>query len=230
MKMSKLIDIIKTREDISDYVYHFAKHNYAKQTLTSILSENAVKDINGNGYISFTEAPLTMLPAMFAHFEEFERPMYAPYGIAFKKDLFYQIGGRPVIYGDQQDKKQLPKELMWRFEFLYPGTYDFSWLREWRIPLSALQLNGNDCFAIVKTRQDEEDMRDYFFELDDIDFDTQPEDGGQFTEVTGYFSRKIKVISMEEIIETTYMSKQQLASLLKEQSNQYGCSLGSTWE
>jgi hypothetical protein len=73
-------------------------------------------------------------------------------------------------------------------------------------------------------------MRDYFFEIDDIDFDSQPEDGGQFTEITGYFSRKIKVISMEEIKETTHMSKQQSASLLKEQSNQYGCSLGSTWE
>lgn len=230
MEMSKFIDIIRTREDISDYVYHFAKHNYAKQTLISILSESAVKDINGKGYISFTEAPLTMLPSMFAHFEKFEKPMYAPYGIAFKKDYFYQNGGRPVIYGDQQDKKLLPKELMWRFEFLYPRTYDFSWLREWRIPFKALQLNGRDCFAIVKNRQDEEDMRDWVFELDDIDFDSQPEDGGQFTEVTGHFSRKIKVISMEEITETTHMSKQQLASLLKEQSNQYGCSLGSIWE
>lgn len=230
MKMSKFIDIIKTREDISDYVYHFAKNDNAKQTLISILSENTVKDINRHGYICFTEAPLTMLPAMFAHFEKFERPMYAPYGIAFKKALFYQNGGRPVIYGDQQDKKLLPKELMWRFEFLYPGTYDFSWLREWRIPLSALQLNSKDCFAIVKTRQDEEGMRDCFFELDDIDFDTQPEDGGQFTEVTGYFNRKMKVVSLEEIKDTTHMSKQQLARLLKEQSNQYGCSLGSIWE
>ena len=230
MKMSKFIDIIKTREDISDYVYHFAKNDNAKQTLISILSENTVKDINRHGYICFTEAPLTMLPAMFAHFEKFERPMYAPYGIAFKKALFYQNGGRPVIYGDQQDKKLLPKELMWRFEFLYPGTYDFSWLREWRIPLSALQLNRKDCFAIVKTRQDEEGMRDFFFELDDIDFDTQPEDGGQFTEVTGYFNRKMKVVSLEEIKDTTHMSKQQLARLLKEQSNQYGCSLGSIWE
>ena len=110
MKMSKFIDIIKTREDISDYVYHFAKNDNAKQTLISILSENTVKDINRHGYICFTEAPLTLLPAMFAHFEKFERPMYAPYGIAFKKALFYQNGGRPVIYGDQQDKKLLPKE------------------------------------------------------------------------------------------------------------------------
>ena len=51
------------------------------------------------------------------------------------------MGGRPVIYGDSKEKEVLPDEIKWRFQLLSPNAYDFSWLREWRIPIAEIDLS-----------------------------------------------------------------------------------------
>jgi len=73
-------------------------------------------------------------------------------------------------------------------------------------------------------------MHDVFFELDDIDIDAEPEDGGCLSFYTGYFNRKFKVVSIEEIQEINNMTKQQLETLLANQGEQEAHYLGSTWD
>ncbi len=231
MTQSNIIrEIFNSRQDISDYVFHFTKRQNAKETLKSILKDNAIKDIRGNGYMCFSEAPITMLPSMFKIFKQYTNPLYAPYGIGIKKDAFYKKGGKPVIYGDLKDRQLIPNELKWRFEYYNPDSYDFSWLREWRILTSKYELNFNDSFVIIDTRKDYTEMQPFFLKLDDIDIDSQPEDGGILTEYTAYFTRMKKVVIMEDINELNSMSKQKLKEFLKYQDDQYSCPLGATWE
>ncbi len=92
-----LVKILQSREDISDYVFHFTKHHNAKETLSNILEEESIKDIKNSGYICFSESPLPLLPSMFQLFKKYKEPMYAPYGIGIRKDIFWKMGGRPVI-------------------------------------------------------------------------------------------------------------------------------------
>ncbi len=57
-----LQEILKSREDLSDYVFHFCKRHNAKEILKTILSEQKLRDISNKGYICFSESPITMLP------------------------------------------------------------------------------------------------------------------------------------------------------------------------
>lgn len=225
-----LIEIFKSREDISDYVFHFTKGRKAKEVLNEILRDATIKDINGNGYMCFTEAPVTMLPSMFKIFKKYIDPMYAPFGIGIKRNVFYHLGGRPVIYGTKDDKDILPTEMHWRFVPLYPDSYDFSWLREWRIPVPRIEITYDNCFVIVDTNKDLDEMKESFIELEDIDIDSQPEDGGVLSEYIGHFTRMFKVVAIEEIEEINNMGKQQLEKILNEQEGSFSNFLGSTWE
>lgn len=225
-----LTEILKRREDISDYLFHFTKGVNAKDTLISIITQKKIKDTKGSGYICFSESPLTMLSPMFSFFKQWDSPMYAPYGIGVKKDYLYQLGGKPVIYGDSYDFKILPEELKWRFVQYSPGENDFTWLREWRLPLPSLELSYENCFFIVDTNSDFWGMQELFMDLNDIDVDAEPEDGGIRTTYFGYFSRKYKVISLEEISKLASITKNQLLNILESEKEEEGVFLGSTWE
>ena len=222
-------EIIKLREDLSDYVYHFTKGKDAKETLKIIVSDKKIKDVMKKGYICFSESPLTMLAPMFNYFEQFENPLYAPYGIGVKKDVIYKLGGRPVFYVDREEIRIIPNQLRWKSVCYDPNSYDFSWLREWRLPHESLDLTFNDCFIVVKANGDISDIQG-ILELDDIDIDAQPEDGGILTEYTGHFTRYFKVISLEELSTISQMNKKQLLCALDGQSNQERHYLGSTWK
>ncbi len=53
------------REDISDYLFHFTKGEDALFILDKIINDGAIKDVNNNGYICFTETPIYMLENYF---------------------------------------------------------------------------------------------------------------------------------------------------------------------
>lgn len=146
--------------------------------------------------------------------------MYAPYGIGVRKDIFWKMGGRPVIYGEWEEYNQLPTELKWRFQLLKPDNYDFSWLREWRIPVKEINISQIEGFVAVDTKQDIEWLYNLIFDLDDIDIDAQPEDGMIQVEYLGYFTRKHKIVSMEEIENVNRMSKIDLEKILLEQPDE----------
>ena len=225
-----LFEILQSRQDLSDYVFHFTKHRNALDTLKRIVETQSILDINKRGYLCFSDAPLTSLPSMFDIFKRYPDPMYAPYGIGIKKDYFYQSGGRPVIYGDSYERELLHPELLWRFEMLDFNHHDFSWLREWRIRVNRMELNYDKCIAIVDTNNDIVNMRDTFFDFLDMIIDAEPDDGGFTSYYTGKFKRKFKVISMEDIEEINNLSKQELNKLLEEQSEEEEIYLGSKWE
>lgn len=147
---STLLHILASREDISEYLFHFTKGKNAFETLRTILNDGKLKDVYKRGFLCFTEAPLTTLYSMFQIFERYDRPMYSPYGVGIKKDLLFNEGCRPVIYGTKEDFVTFPKHLYWRCEEYTPGIRDYTWLREWRIKSASYSLPV-DCIIVTKT-------------------------------------------------------------------------------
>lgn len=214
-----LINILKSREDISDYVFHFTKHADARKVLEQILADHAIKDIHNNGYICFSEAPITMLPDMFKIFEQYNDPMYAPYGIGIKKEDLFKIGGRPVIYStydEIQDFNNKFNTMSWRCVEYVPNVNDYSWLREWRVPSREVDLNAIPFIVVAKTSKE---INELCYELDDIVVDGDVEEG--CTEFLGYaegkFKREYFGISFDDIIQANGMSKQELTQFLDSQ-------------
>ena len=215
--------ILNCREDLSDYVFHFTRGNNAKEILKKVIEERKVVDMKNRGYICFSETPLTMVASMFNYFSQWEEPMYAPYGIGIRKDYLHRLGGRLVVYYDPNDKICIPERDRWRWVRYEPGKYDFTWLREWRLPHESLELTFTNCFVVVKTNADLYEFQNLLLELDDVDVDAQPEDGGVHIEYTGSFTRLFKAVSLEEISIVSQMNKEQLRCALNEQGNQESC-------
>lgn len=210
-----LLEIIASREDISDYLFHFTKGKNAFQTLCEIWNERSLKDPCKRGYICFTEAPITALYNMFQIFERYDEPMYAPYGIGIKKDLLYEKGCRPVIYGTNDDFKNLPQEFGWRCVEYLPYKNDYTWLREWRLKQSSFELLPKECIIITKTESEQTMlMKDTG---DDLDFDGDIDDGELHGCVTGQFLRIFRGISMEDIKNVCKYSKNELEQILSSQ-------------
>ena len=215
--MNKTLEqIIKSREDISDYLFHFTKGKSGFNTLFKVLSDGQLKDMNNNGYLCFTEAPLTSLYNMFQIFERYEEPLYAQYGIGIKKEMLYKCGARPVIYGTCDDFKLLPEDLKWRFEEYIPNIKDYTWLREWRLKQKMYVLCKEDIIVITKRKSDKlclmKDTGEPF------DFDGDIDDGELHGEVTGEFMRIYKMVSLEEIRDICFLSKSVLDKLLSNQT------------
>lgn len=225
--MNKIVNkIVLTRQDLSDYVFHFTCGSKAKETLQQILSDGAIKDIKSKGYICFTEAPVLMLPDMFDIFEQYQEPMYAPYGIGVHRDTFYQMGGRPVIYGTEDDKTGICEFLQWRFVMMKPDEYDFSWLREWRLPKSEYKINKED-IVVVKTLEDEKEI---LLDFDNMIIDAEPADGGHEIFYTGKFNRLYKGLSMEGVKNMRLDNKDKLRKDIAEQAATELIYLGSEWK
>lgn len=223
-----LCEILNSREDLSKYLFHFTKGRNAKDTLISIINDGRIKDINQTGRICFSEAPVTMLAPMFDVFRCYPQPMYAPYGIGILKEFIYQKGGRPVFYGDKTDGKILPKVLKWRYELYDPDKHDFSWLREWRLPEAEVELLFDNCFFIVDTNNDIEELW-HLINTIDVDVDAQPEDGGVNSMYSVYLSKRYRMISMEDISKVCMINKKELQKELSKQSEE-DCIRGSSWE
>lgn len=138
------------------------------------------------------------------------------------------MGGRPVIYGTEEDGEKLKSiDMGWRFELLKPKLHDFSWLREWRIEKSQIDLNIDNCITVVPTIKDELDL---VFDLHDIDIDAEPEDGGSTIFYYGEFYRIFKCITIEKIKELKLLSNQEIEEQLKQCNEQESIFLGSEWK
>lgn len=212
-----LLEILKAREDISDFAFHFTKGAKAFDTLLKIIKDNAIIDVKPRGHICFTEAPLTSLPKMFRVFDKFPDPYYAPYGIAVKKEHLFEIGARQVIYGKPEEKTELPESWHWRFEKFVPGSNDFTWLREWRYPKSKIELSYDNCFIVTKTKAE---LGSVMYDLDnfDIDIDGCVDDGEFHGYAIGTSLRRFKGVSLEDLSELEDMSKEELGRHLQQQN------------
>ncbi|WP_106917107.1 hypothetical protein [Chryseobacterium aurantiacum] len=213
-----LQQIINSREDISDYLFHFTNGEKAFDTLCKIYDDRKLIDVNDNGVICFTEAPLTTLTSMFDIFIKYRNPMYSPYGVGIKKEYLFNIGCRPVIYGPKEDYEKLHEDLKWRFEEYKPNEKDFSWLREWRLNSKNLELLKEHTIFITKNKSE----LDYFTfneaDIIDIEFDGCVADGQFWGEAYGVIERSFKGVSIEEIREINKISKEEFHKILDAQS------------
>lgn len=215
---STLLDIIKSREDISDYLFHFSTGKTGYETLEKIIDCDAIIDVNNRGCICLTETPITLLTEMFSIFNRYYNPMYAQYGIAIKKDFLFNLGARPVIYGTKEDEKEIGEKLKWRFEEYEPNVKDFSWLREWRIDKKEIQLDKENCFIITKTKVELDSLLFNNSQIIDVQFDGCVADGQYWGSATGIYERAFKGISFEDLNELHSLKKSELEKLLKLQN------------
>lgn len=223
-----LLKILKSREDLSEYLFHFSSGVKASQTLVQIIKDNAIIDVKSKGVLCFTESPLTSLPEMFKLFERYPNPMYAPYGIAVSKQYLFDKGARPVIYGTNDEKAEIGDKLKWRFEEYEPGVKDFTWLREWRIKEEKLELNSENFFIITKT---EAELYDHMFNPEDIldvEFDGCVADGGYMGTATGITARRFKGVSIQVLEKLQQMKKDEIEKILNNQdfADTWGVNLG----
>ena len=125
----------KARLDQSPYLFHFVKGSDVAplETLKKILEEE--KLISSRGYICFSASPLTAITKFFeVKTNRTGKPLYHPYGIGFSRDvLVSSYRARNVIYVDSEEWNFIPNELKWRTDLLNVDSYDFEYLREWRI-------------------------------------------------------------------------------------------------
>lgn len=206
-------EIILRREGISPFLFHFCKGSNAFETLQNIICDGKIRDIKNSGYICFTEAPLSQLVNLFNYFMERYpgNPMYAPYGIGISKRRFFDLGGRPVIYGKKEERDLLDKTIQWRFEPLNLSIRDFSWLREWRIPLNKISFSPKGIMIITNTEDENnlichelvDNTPEWYEKKDDTFFDIR---------------RCYMGVSMEKV--TSMVSKQDLIAYLIQQQDE----------
>lgn len=208
-----LLEILEKRLDLSQYLFHFTKGSNAISTLRKIISSESIIDINNNGYICFSEAPLTSLSSMFDIFSKYAEPMYSPYGIAINRNFLYDLGARPVIYGKKEEKQLLDSTIQWRFVELEIDKSDYSWLREWRLNIHDFPFKDNDILVITNTKDEAADITiDEDIEIDGDVIDKIPVGYAYLT-----INRMWKSISIEEIRELSLMNDEEIKKLVESQ-------------
>lgn len=123
----------KARLDQSPFLFHFINgRDYTPyDTLKKILDEQKLR--SKKGFICFSASPLTALKEFFkVKMNATGNPLYHPFGIGFSRDILVRdFMAKNVIYTDGTES--IPKNLKWRTEKLKVDSYDFEYLREWRI-------------------------------------------------------------------------------------------------
>ncbi|QIF04718.1 hypothetical protein [Roseimicrobium sp. ORNL1] len=146
------------RVDLSESLVHFTKgesEEDAYETLRKILWEQRLvggsKFIRGgHRCVCFSETPLGALSSGLVNTQGFSR--YSPFGILFQKNYIFSIGGRPVIYQPDSEFSLLPPEIQWRhvrLELECTPPIDFTWEREWRIPIEVLEFSPAQVIVIL---------------------------------------------------------------------------------
>ena len=130
------------RLDQSPYLFHFINgHDQSPhETLRKILDEKQL--VSSKGYICFSASPLTAITKFFeVKVKNTGKPMYQPWGLGFSRDILVRdFGARNVIYTDGTEG--IPEHLEWRTQKLDVDSYDFEYLREWRIKNGKFDFSG----------------------------------------------------------------------------------------
>ncbi|SEW31867.1 hypothetical protein [[Clostridium] fimetarium] len=145
-------DRIIHRNDISSRITHLTNGDTvddAFETLMKILEEK--KLVGGRGYISGNTSAVCLQEAPLSSIGEnliFEKALrkdnnsnkfrYRAFGLRFPKPYIYKKGGRPVIYENSKQLKDImPQSEFWRivdFQLSDMDNYvDWSHEREWRV-------------------------------------------------------------------------------------------------
>lgn len=152
------------RDDLSDKLVHLTRgepDQIAADQFLSILKEKQLRggigEIKGqHRCVCFSEAPLQKL-AFILSTPSVHGMRYKPFGIMVSKQWLFERGGRPVIYQPDKEYKQLPEDLQYRHVKYEPNKgVDFTWEREWRICVDALDLEPSHTTVVVPNRRWEE--------------------------------------------------------------------------
>ncbi len=146
------------RADLAKHLIHFTKgrdREEAYQTLKLILQQRrllgSARLVRGAiPCVCFSEAPLTSLEHGLINDAGFSR--YSPFGLLFLKSIIFGRGGRPVIYQPEGEFGLLPEALRWRhvrFEPTGDSPIDFTWEREWRLPVDELRFQFDDVEVVL---------------------------------------------------------------------------------
>lgn len=161
----------RLRPDLTPFLFHFTRGTDPVGNIKAILAQKKLK--SQKGYICFTDSPLSMLGEQFKYMEQFPMPMYAQYGVGFRRDrLIRDFGCRPVIYGDANELNMMHQSLHWRYEPLDVFSHDFTWLREWRINGNEFDFSTLNSEEFIVIAPDEEHLNEIIQDVDiDVDFD-----------------------------------------------------------
>ncbi|GGD07887.1 DUF2971 domain-containing protein [Pontibacillus salipaludis] len=148
-------DRYTSRSDLSRFLVHLTKPNPEigdeVDVLLKILNDGHLKGSGKEGFINgknkavcFQDVPLYSANQNILFEKELRRrketgiKRYTATGIAIKREVVYNSGGRPVIYDDREEAmKYLPEEEYWRIVDLKLKSEDqiVDWMheREWRV-------------------------------------------------------------------------------------------------
>jgi hypothetical protein len=184
------------RDDIGNKLVHLTKgtgedtarhRGEAATNLANILAERTLR--GGCGFIKgkhlcvcFSEAPIGKLSQILAS-KDPDGFKYQPYGILVDKKWLFSKGGRPVIYGPDDDYGKLPDDMKYRhvrFWLSDQYTIDHTWEREWRIKTRALIIRPQDVTVVVPDRTAKDSFVDlgygdwHYISLSDLGVDITP--------------------------------------------------------
>ena len=135
----------RVKPDQSPYLFHFTKGTTeeAKNAMYSIIEKKKLIS-NSQDYICFTASPITAMHRFFkTKVNRTGLPMYQPFGIGFARDILVKdFGARNVIYCDDEELNLVDANFKWRSEPLIVDSYDFEYLREWRIRGKEFDFSG----------------------------------------------------------------------------------------
>lgn len=157
MKHSEWRNRIVHRNDLSSRITHLTNGKSADDAFNNLISILLDKKLKGGlGYVNgnipvvcLQEAPLSSIGENLLY-EKFLRSennsnkfRYRAFGLRFSKPYIYRKGGRPVIYENSKEIKEIiPKSEYWRvvdFQLSDVNDYvDWSHEREWRVKKSLL--------------------------------------------------------------------------------------------
>lgn len=158
------------RNDITSRITHLTNGNTDDEAFDNLLSILNKKKINGgHGFVNGNDAVVCLQEAPLGSIAEnliYEKMLrdinntnicrYRAFGLRFTKIYVYRHGGRPVIYGQSSELKQiLPKDEWWRIVDLQlespDNIIDWSHEREWRIK-GDLEFRYDQTEVIVPSR------------------------------------------------------------------------------
>lgn len=133
MNQEKWIERISRRCDFTSRITHLTKrtdNQNAFETLCNILDSKTILGSDADGYIRngnkavcFQDIPLYSLTENIIYEEELRlsytqgeetKFRYEAFGLRFNKGQLFKKGGRPVIYGTDDELKKLPESEQWR--------------------------------------------------------------------------------------------------------------------
>lgn len=204
------------KRDQSPHLFHFisGKEYEAAEILRTILQEKCLRS-RKDEYICFTASPITQVGEFFETLvNRTDQPMYQPYGIGFSRDILIRgYGAKNVIYGDEADEKTMANcGLSWRFFKLNVDSYDYEWLREWRVPGKEFDFSNFPKEHIIVIAPTDDKLldfvtREYCVQSWDYDENT----GEKFDDWLEMYDRSWKGLSLESIRNQNFINDYQVS-------------------